>query len=111
MKVKSLTVNRDYSVTLVMEDGSICSMLAAQAGILREQYEKLSVRDAIRYALDDLDGDQIALGSYDGTTDEFIDEVFASFEDEIECGNHPDDDAIQDAIIDLANDYGILIDD
>ena len=111
MAIKNLTVNTDRSVTLIDDIGNIISMSPALAGILREQMAKMDVRDAIRYAVEDLDGDTISLGSFDGTTDDFIAEVFSTFEEEIELGNYPNEDEIQDAVIDTANDYGILIPD
>ena len=111
MAIKNLTVNTDRSVTLIDDLGNIISMSSALAGILREQLARMDVQDAIRYAVEDLDGDIIQLGSYDGTTDEFIEEVYSIFANEIDFGNYPDDDAIQNAIIDTASDYGILIPD
>jgi len=110
MAIKNLTVNTDRSVTLIDDLGNIISMSSALAGILREQLAKLDVRDAIRYKLEDLDGDTIALGSFDGTTDEFIEEVFSSLEEEIEYGNYPNDDDIEEAVLDTADSYGIRID-
>lgn len=111
MAIKNLTVNTDRSVTMIDEHGDIISLPSALACILHQQMQKLDVRDAIRYAVEDADGDTISLGSFDGTDDEFIDEVFSTFEDEVEYGNYPSEDSIQDAIIDTAESYGICIDD
>ena len=111
MDIKSLTVNADRSVTLVTDTGEILGMSSALAGILREQLAKHDVRDAIRYKCEDLDGDMISLGSLDMDTDEFVGEVFDTFSDEIEYGNHPSEDDIEEAILDTARYYGILIDD
>ena len=111
MTIKSLTVNTDRSVTLVTVTGEILSMSSALAGVLKEQLAKRDVRDAIRYTAEDYDGDVIALGSFDGTTDDFVEEVFYRFEEEIEYGNYPTEDDIQEAVLDTANDYGIRIDD
>ena len=111
MAIKSLTVNSDRSITLIDDTGDIISMSSALAGVLREQLAKIDVRDAIRYTVEDYDGDMISLGSFDGTTDEFIDEVFSVFEDEIEVGNYPNEDTIQEAVLDTADSYGIRIDD
>ena len=108
--IKSVTLNSDYSVTLTTTTGDVLSMPSALAGVLREQYMKQEVRDAIRYACQDADGDTISIGSFDGTDDEFIDEVFSTFEEDIECGVYPDEDDIQDAILDTADSYGIRID-
>ena len=87
MAIKSLTVNRDRSVTLVTDTGDILSMSSALAGVLREQLMKHDVRDAIRYTCEDYDGDCISLGSLDMTEEEFYDEVFSRFDEEIEYGN------------------------
>lgn len=111
MAIKSLTVNADRSVTLTTDTGEVLSMSSALAGILREQLMKHDVRDAIRYVCEDYDGDAISLGSLDMTEEEFYDEVFSCFEEEIECGNYPTEDAIQDAVLDTADSYGIRIDD
>jgi len=111
MAIKSLTVNTDRSVTLVTESGDILSMSSALAGILQEQLAKQDVRDRIRYTSEDYDGDVIAIGSLDMTPEEFYEEVFHSFEEEIEYGNYPSDDDIQEAVLDTAEDYGIRIDD
>lgn len=111
MAIKSLTVNRDRSVTLVTDTGDILSMSSALAGVLREQLMKHDVRDAIRYTCEDYDGDVISLGSLDMTEEEFYDEVFSRFDEEIEYGNYPTEDDIQEAVLDTADDYGIRIDD
>lgn len=111
MAIKSLTVNTDRSVTLVTDTGDILSMSSALAGVLREQLMKQDVRDSIRYTCEDYDGDCISLGSLDMTEEEFYDEVFSRFEEEIEYGNYPTEDDIQEAVLDTAEDYGIRIDD
>ena len=111
MTIKNLTVNADRSVTMTDALGNIVSIPSALACVLHQQMQKMDVRDAIRYAVADADGDTIAIGSFDGTEEEFVDEVFSTFEDEIEYGNIPSEDAIQDAIIDTASTYGIVIDD
>lgn len=111
MAIKSLTVNADRSVTLVTDTGEILGMSSALAGVFREQILKHDLRDAIRYKCEDLDGDLIALGSLDMGTDEFVGEVFDTFSDEIEYGNYPSDDDIEEAVLDTARYYGILIDD
>ena len=111
INIKSVTVNDDRSVTLVTESGNYLAMSSALAGVLREQLMKHDVRDAIRYTSEDYDGDVIALGSLDMTEEEFYDEVFSRFEEEIEYGNYPTEDDIQDAVLDTAEDYGIRIDE
>ena len=109
--IKSLTVNTDRSVTLVTTTGDILSMSSALAGVLREQLMKQDVRDNIRYTCEDYDSDCISLGSLDMTEEEFYDEVFSRFDEEIEYGNYPTKDDIQEAVLDTAEDYGIRIDD
>lgn len=111
MTIKSLTVNKDRSVTITTDTGEIMSMSSALAGVMREQLAKMDVREAIRYACEDYDGDVISLGSLDMTEEEFYDEVFSSFEEEIEYGNYPTEDDIQEAVLNTADSYGIRIDD
>lgn len=110
MTIKSLTLNPDRSVTLIDDAGTVAVMDSALAGVLKEQLMKMDVRDSIRYTIQDNDGDSISMGSFDGTEDDFIDEVFSSFEYDIECGNYPDMETIQNAVIDVADSYGICID-
>ena len=110
MNIKSLTVNTDRSVTLITGTGDILSMSSALAGVFKEQIMKRDVLDIIRYTCEDYDGDCISLGSLDMTTDEFIDEVFHTFDNEIDFGNYPSVDTIEDAVLDTAEDYGIRID-
>lgn len=110
MAIKNLTVNSDRSVTLVDDLGNIISMSSALAGVLREQLAKRDVRDAIRYTMEDYDGDEISLGSLDMTEEEFAEEVFSTLEEEIELGNYPSEDTIQEAVLDTAQSYGICID-
>ena len=109
--IKSLTLNSDRSVTLVTDTGDILSMSSALAGVLKEQIMQHDTRDLIRYKCEDYDGDCIALGSLDMTLDEFVEEVYSIFENEIDFGNYPSEDAIQEAVLDTAEDYGIRIDD
>jgi len=75
---------------------------------MKEQMLKQDVRDAIRYAMEDADGDDIALGSLEIEEDEFLEEVFYKFEEDIEHGILPSDDDIRDAVLDVASSYGIL---
>lgn len=110
MTIKSLTVYPDRSVALIDDSGNIIAMPSALAGVLKEQLMKMDVRDSIRYTIEDYDGDAISLGSFDGTTEEFIDEVFSLFDNEIEFGNYPNEDSIQEAVLDTAKSYGICID-
>lgn len=109
MTIKNLTVNADRSVTMTDELGNIVSMPSALAGVLYEQLSKINVRDAIRNTAEDYDGEWISLGSFDGTTEEFVEEVFSLFDNDIEFGNYPSEEAIQNAVIDTAEDYGIRI--
>lgn len=111
MAIKSLTVNTDRSVTLVTDTGDILSMSSALAGVFKEQIMKRDVLDIIRYTCEDYDGEFISLGSLDITFDEFIDEVFHTFDNEIDFGNYPSIDDIEEAVLDTADDYGIRIDD
>lgn len=110
MAIKNLTVNTDRSVTLIDDMGNFISMSSALVGVLKEQLAKLDVRNEIRYAIEDCDGDTIALGSFDGTIEDFIEEVYSTFENDIECGNYPTEEEIEEAVLDTADSYGILID-
>ena len=116
MSIKNVTVNRDHSVTMVDDIGNIVSMSSALAGCLKEQLLKMEFRDAITNILDDeIDGGYIDITKYDGTREEFEEEIFSSRKEEIEYGNYnvlsDDGEQIREDIQDLVDYYGLEPDD
>lgn len=110
MNIKNVTVNRDFSVTMVDDIGNIVSMSSALAGCLKEQFLLMELRTAITNTLDDeIDGGYIDLSKHEYTRDDFEEEVFSYFEDDISQGVYyclsDDGESIREKISDLADYY------
>ena len=104
-----LTKSEDGRVfTLERENGTV-DLTANEMSFLFNQFAKFSVRDAIEYRLREADGDTINLAKYPHSFVELIDEIFVDLEDEIDYGNMPNDDDIDDKISDLASFYEMTI--
>lgn len=86
-------------------------LTANEMSFLFNQFAKIGLRDSIGYMVDKLNGDQIDIERYpDGDREDFIDEVFTDLVDEVDYGNMPDDDDIEEKIIDTASYYDMCID-
>ena len=110
MSIKNVTVNRDFSVTMTDDSGNIVSMSSALAGCLKEQFLLMELRTAITNKLDDeIDDGYIDLSKYEYTREDFEEEVFSYFEDDISQGVYyclsDDGDSIREKISDLADYY------
>ena len=110
MSIKNVTVNRDFSVTMTDDIGNIISMSSALAGCLKEQFLLMELRTAITNKLDDeIDDGYIDLSKYEYTREDFEEEVFSYFEDDISQGVYyclsDDGDSIREKISDLADYY------
>lgn len=90
------------------DDGSKVVLTCNEASLLINYCWKEGLRSQINYQLDDvIDNGDCDLEKYDGTREEFIQEVFEYFEDEIDYGNSVDDSEISDKIYDLVTEYGL----
>ncbi len=90
------------------DDGSEISLTCNEASLLINYCGKEGLRQQINYQLDDvIDNGDCDLEKYDGTREEFVQEVFDCFEDEIDYGNSVDDSEISDKIYDLVTKYGL----
>lgn len=112
MAIKNLTVNRDYSVTLVDDMGSIISMSSALAGCLKEQLLKLELRSAITNILDEeISNGYIDMSKHEYSREDFEEEIYCDLEEEIEYGDYSalcnDGAWIREKITDTADFYGL----
>lgn len=90
------------------DDGSKVVLTCNEASLLINYCGKEGLRQQINYQLDDvIDNGDCDLEKYNGTREEFIQEVFEYFEDEIDYGNSVDDSEISDKIYDLVTEYGL----
>ena len=106
-----LTRNESSGIfTLERENGTL-DLTSNEMSFLVNQYMKMSLRDSIIYELHEADGDTIDLEKYPYSFDELVDEVFDTLEGEIDYGNYPSDDYIQEIIADTTGYYDMDVDD
>ena len=90
------------------DDGSEVILTCNEVSLLINYCGKEGLRQQINYQLDDvIDNGDCDLEKYDGTREEFVQEVFECFEDEIDYGNSVDDSEISDKIYELVTEYGL----
>ena len=85
-------------------------LTANEVSLLVNQFMKHGLRDSIIYRLHEADGDTIDLEKYPYTFEELVDEIFTDLEDEVDYGNYPDDDDIDEKIADTASFYEMELD-
>ena len=95
--------------TITRDDGTTIELTASEVSLLMNQMQKDTLRERIEDAVNDMDGDTIDMSKYEYTREEFIDEIFADLEEEIDYGNAVSDDNITDKINDVANFYEMCI--
>ena len=100
-------INGQYVIN--RNDGTSVSLTCNEASLLINFCWKEGLRQQIVYSLDEANGDWIDISKYEGTREEFIDEIYEAFEDEIDYGNSVDDDDIDDKIADYATSYDMLL--
>ena len=94
--------NDGTSVELTCNEVSLLVNFVGKEGL------RAQIADRVDFAVDE---DGLNLDKYEGTHEEFIEEIFVDFEDEVDCGNSVDDDDIDDKIRDLADFYELSNDD
>ena len=99
-----ITRNDNGIWTLERENGTV-DLTANEVSLLVNQFMKHGLRESIIDRLHEADGDTIDLEKYPYTFDELVDEVFVELEDEVDYGNYPDEDDIDEKIADTASFY------
>ena len=89
-------------------DGTTVFLTCAEAGLLVNFIGKESLRANIDERLEIAELDWLDISKYEGTRDEFMQEIFDDLEDEIDYGNSVSDDEIDERIYDTAAFYGGL---
>lgn len=97
--------NRNYLI--LKDDGTPVVLTCDEVQLLVNFVGKENLRTQIGYRLEEAEGDWLDLAKYDGTRNEFVQEIFDDLEEEIDCGNSVSDDEIDDRISDLATFYGL----
>lgn len=91
------------------DDGTEISITCNEASLLINYCGKEGLRQQINDLLDDaIENGDCDLSRYEyGDRDDFVQEVFEKFEDEIDYGNSVDDDDIDAVIYDLIGYYNL----
>lgn len=93
-------------------DGTSVELTCNEVSLLVNFFGKEGLRAQIGERVDNaIDDEGLDLGKYEGTREEFEEEIFVDFEDEVDCGNSVDDSDIDDKIRDLADFYELCTDD
>ena len=93
---------------ILKDDGTPVLLTCAEAGLLVNFIGKEGLRASIDERLEIAELDWLDISKYEGTRDEFMQEIFDELEDEIDYGNSVSDDEIDERICDTAAFYGGL---
>lgn len=100
-------VKREHNYLILKDDGTPVILTCVEAGLLINFIGKENLRVQIDERLEDAECDWLDIAKYNGTRDEFIQEIFEELEDEIDYGNSVSDDFIDERISDLARFYNL----
>ena len=115
-KIINIEINREDTVgrgvVLTFATGETITLSFADAGIIKEQMLLEELRDGITNIVDDEIGDgYMDLDKYDGSREEFEDEIYVDLEDEISCGDYSalcnDGEWIREKVDDLITYYDL----
>lgn len=110
MTITKINISDDNNITLIIDGTTELPLSASYAGIIKERMMLQELRYAITNILDEEIADgYIDIDKYDGTREEFEDEIYVDLEDEISCGDYTalcnDGKWIREKITDTANYY------
>ena len=92
---------------ILKDDGTPVVLTCAEAGLLVIFIGKENLRININDRLEEAECDWLDINKYNGTREEFINEIFEDLEEEIDYGNSVSDDYIDEHINDLGCFYGL----
>lgn len=92
---------------ILKDDGTPVVLSCNEAGLLVNFIGKENLRINIDARLEEAECDWLDLSDYDGTRDDFIQEIFDDLEDEIDYGNSVSDELIDERINDLGTFYNL----
>ena len=110
MTITKINISDDNNITLIIDGTTELPLSADYAVIIKERMMLQELRYAITNILDEEIADgYIDMDKYDGTREEFEDEIYVDLEDEISCGDYTalcnDGKWIREKITDTANYY------
>lgn len=105
--------NNGTGYAITRDDGTVIELTWNEVSLLVNHNLLDTLRSAIESVVDSMEGDSIDTSAYDGGQDAFVDMIFDCFSDDVECeGRIPDDDAIEERILDEAEYYdGVRIEE
>ena len=115
-RITNIHINNEDAVgrgvVLTLDNGETLTMTFADAGIIKEQMLMQELRCGITNVIDEEIADgYLDMDKYEGTREEFEDEIFVDLEDEISCGDYTalcnDGAWIREKVEDLANYYDL----
>lgn len=98
---------RENNYLIVKDDGTPVILTCAEAGLLVNFIGKETLKIQIDDRLLNAEYDWLDINKYNGTREEFINEIFEDLEEEIDYGNSVSDDYIDEHINDLGCFYGL----
>ena len=102
----------DGSVTIENEYGKTFELSEQEARDLRILLQLEDLKVDIHELVEELDGEYISVGSYDGPQEEFEEEVYDHLSGGLEeTGEYPSLEYEEEVIMDLAREYGIEYDE
>lgn len=101
---------KDGNLTIENEMGATFTLSEQEAWDLRTLLDLEVLKEDIHEFVTDYDGEWIALGSFDGTQEDFEREVYDRLEGGVQYGEYPSETYIEETIFDTARSYGIKID-
>lgn len=113
-RITNIHINNEDAVgrgvVLTLDNGETLTMTFADAGIIKEQMLMQELRCGITNVIDEEIADgYLDMNKYEGTREEFEDEIFVDLEDEVSCGDYTalcnDGAWIREKVEDLANYY------
>lgn len=106
-----MVTKTDKGYTIKRDDGSTVELTMLEVSLLVNQVGRDGLRAQISDRVDNaIEDNGLNLEKYNGTREEFEDEIFEEFEDEIDYGNSVSDDDIDEAICDLGSSYDMFDD-
>lgn len=104
--------HEDGSLVIEKETGATFDLTEQEARDLRILLQLEDLKVDIHELVEELDGEWISIGSYDGTQEEFEAEVYERLNGGlIETGEYPSFEYEEEVIRDLAREYGIEYDE
>lgn len=95
-------INRDNDEPIALT----CNEVSLLVNFVGKEGLRIQINDRLDEAIENED---INMDAYNGTKEEFVEEVFETFEDDIDYGNSVSDDDIDEEIAQLAGYYDMSI--